>query len=474
MDVTAQPKRSVLVVAAEFPPIKTIGRIRTAKFVEHLRHHGWEPVVLTVAVEPHAGIYDPALEREIPAGVPVYRVPLIDLETALVSRVKRFVSGAAPALASPPSARSPGPAEASGRRPPGFGETLKSWLIGAFKGFLKHIAYVPDNYVFWSRQAANQAAAICRRHHIELVYTSLPPFSACRVGYRLRKQLGIPWIADYRDLWYGDVLREWVGPVRRRFELVLERHYLARADVIIAVSDQKTEFLKKILPRAPARRVTLTNGYDTELYETFLAKPGKPDDTIDFVFTGRLFKNRRGYAFAEALGRLVRVHPALGQRVKVHILGGVAPEIRARYDEILAAYGIGEIFSFPGDIPYHEAMRAQVDADWLLLIVDTGETSDGVIPGKLFEYVAAKRPIFALCDPGATQTIIERGNLGLVVPAESVEQCHRALAAILADNPGKPSYQPDEAYLSQFDRKVLAAELAAVFEETVTNHSSGS
>lgn len=463
--MTDKPKRTVLLVAAEFPPIKTIGRIRTVKFVEHMRQHGWQPVVLTVAVEPHAGTYDPALEDEIPAGVPVYRVPLVDIEAVLVSKVKRHLH--APAPSAPVDAASSGASAASNSGtetalPRRLAGGFKSALIMALKGLLKHIVYIPDNYVFWSGLAAKKAVEICRSHDIDLVYTSLPPFSSCLVGYKLRKQLGIPWIVDYRDLWHGDVLREWVGPLRRRVELFLERRYMKRADVIVAVSEQKTEYLKKLLPNAPAQRETLTNGYDSDLYEPFLAEPRQPREVIHFVFTGRLFKNRRGYAFAEALGQLVREQPALRDRVRVDILGGVAPEIRARYDEILAAYDIASLYSFPGDIPYREAMRSQVTADWLLLIVDTGETSDGVIPGKLFEYVAAKRPIFALCDPGATQTIIERGNLGIVVPAESVNDCRHALAEILR-HPVPETVPVDKAYVERFDRRLITKRLVDLF-----------
>jgi len=267
------------------------------------------------------------------------------------------------------------------------------------------------------------------------------------------------------------VLREWIGPVRRKLELQLERYLMRRADVIIAVSEQKTAYLQKLHPAAHIRWETLTNGYDPEIYDSFLAEPRRPDEFIDFVYTGRLFKNRRGYAFAEALGQLAAERPELVAPVRVHILGGIAPEIRARYEEILARYGIAQLFRFPGDVSHHEAMRAQVQTDYLLLIVDTGETSDGVIPGKLFEYVAARRPIFALTDPGATQTIIERARLGWVVPAESVEQCKAVLAEVLSQ-PVPERLAADEDYLSQFERRKISRRLAQIFDEVATGRRS--
>ncbi len=80
------PKKHVLVIAGEFPPIKTIGRIRTAKFVQHLQNEGWNPVVLTIETTPST--YDKSLEDEIPTDIPVYRTRKIDLEQLIVSALK--------------------------------------------------------------------------------------------------------------------------------------------------------------------------------------------------------------------------------------------------------------------------------------------------------------------------------------------------------------------------------------------------
>jgi hypothetical protein len=150
----------------------------------------------------------------------------------------------------------------------------------------------------------------------------------------------------------------------------------------------------------------------------------------------------------------------------VRIFGGVEPAIRKRYDQIIAEYGIAHLYDFAGDVSYAEAMDAQVNCDYLLLIVDTGETSDGVIPGKLFEYVSVRRPIFALCDPGATQQIIERARLGRAVPAESAEACEAMLREWLV-RPVPEKVDSDDAYLAQFDRKAITARLAKLLDEVV-------
>jgi glycosyltransferase involved in cell wall biosynthesis len=459
--------RTVLFVAGEFPPIKTIGRLRSTKFIEHLRDDGWTPIVLSIQPNPGMPGYDPVLEAEVPAGVEVIRAPWLSVETQVVDAIKRLIGHRG-------SDRLRGHSMSSGpfHEPTASSATIdpywspKALGTGAFKWVVRNWVNIPDDYGRWANQGLALARNLCQTRQIDVVLTSLPPFSAAKIGYRLKKEFGIPWVADYRDLWVGDVLREWVGPVRRRIEEALERRYMRAADAIVAVSEQKTEFLKVHLADSRAVRMTLTNGYDPEIFAPYLAEPRAVDDHIDFVFTGRLFKNRRGYAFAEALGQLAKRQPDLRQRVRVHILGGVAPEIRARYDEILARYDLTAVYDFAGDISYHDAMRAQVQADYLLLIVDTGTTSSGVIPGKLFEYVAARRPIFALTDPGATQEIIERGRLGAVVPAENVAACRAALSNWLGHEV-PVRLDADRQYLGQFDRRAISTRLGELLAQLI-------
>ena len=85
------PGRTVLFVAAEFPPIKTIGRLRSAKFVEHLREDGWNPIVLTVEAGPGTPVYDESLEDEVPDGVEVIRAPCPNIEIQVADRIKALI-----------------------------------------------------------------------------------------------------------------------------------------------------------------------------------------------------------------------------------------------------------------------------------------------------------------------------------------------------------------------------------------------
>jgi len=459
-------RRRLLVIAGEFPPLKTIGRLRSVKFVEHLRALGWDATVITLEPSGREPNYDPRLADEIPAGTEVLRVPLPDYEVRAAQFAKRLL-GRPPESASAVASTQASTAPAVSSAPTTGNRSPLDLAHGALRWTLRNLVLIPDNYRPWIAGVTEVALkALAAKPHAA-IYTTLPPFSAAYAGRAIKRATGLPWLVDYRDLWHGDVLREWLPAWRRSLELRSERSLMREADAIITVSDQKTDYVRRLIPATQARWVTLTNGIDTELYSAERRTRPFDETRIEFVYTGRLFKNRRGHAFTEALGRLKRRRPELVKPVRVRFLGDVSPEIRARHDALIAEHGLQGHFEFEGDVPFAAARAAQVNCDWLLLIVDTGETSDGVIPGKLFEYVASGRPIFALCDPGATPDIIGRACLGTVVGAEDAAACERELERVLAQ-PVPREVEPDRNYLAQFDRRAITARFAQLLDEVTS------
>ena len=112
---------------------------------------------------------------------------------------------------------------------------------------LRNFVDVPDDYRLWADEALKVARKLCRAPHRR----HSPPCRlspACSSGHALRRETGLPWIADYRDLWYGDVLREWVPDWRKKIELRMERRLLREADVIVTVSEPKTAYMQRLHP----------------------------------------------------------------------------------------------------------------------------------------------------------------------------------------------------------------------------------
>lgn len=463
--MTARPHRRVLIVAVEFPPVKGIGRLRPLKFCQHLQALGWETAVLTLT-EGDMQPVDRATLDEIPDGTRVFRVPLPRPRERLVLAVKRLLGRGRPVDAEatgamPGNESVPGPvthaASASG-----LISSLKRGVAWMDRFIHRHVQ-IPDDLVLWWPPAVRQGVRIVDEFRPDVILATAPHFTSLIVGAHLSRRTGVPWVADYRDLWTGDVLRAWVPAWRQRLELALERRVVSTAGAVVTVSGPKTEVMRGRLPRLPDEAlVTITNGYDPEEFEG-VEPEGQTPGVLRIVYAGRLFKNRRGYELLEAAGGLLRERPDLAGRFRFEYYGGRAPEIVARMDELVTRHGLEPVFRFFPDVPYRRSKALQKGADVLLLIVDGGETTSGVIPGKLFEYIAAGRPILCVAEEGATPEIIRRGRLGWVERPGDVAGIQARLARILDAEDGV--FDPDQDYVRGFERRHLVTRLARVLEQ---------
>ncbi|MBK6337356.1 MAG: hypothetical protein IPF60_17050 [Betaproteobacteria bacterium] len=194
----------MLIVAAEFPPLKTIGRIRTVKFVEHLRQHGWHSVVVTLQPTGQEPIFDAKLLDEVAPEAEVIRLPLVTFDERITNFAKRILgkNGARTTHLQPPG-RSSAAAEATLQSTKDQPQALGTRLQLTAKRWIRLFLEVPDNYVPWAFAVVPRLRDLCRERKFDVIFTTLPPFSAAYVGYALTHETGVPWIADYS----GSVVR---------------------------------------------------------------------------------------------------------------------------------------------------------------------------------------------------------------------------------------------------------------------------
>jgi glycosyltransferase involved in cell wall biosynthesis len=458
----------LLIVAAEFPPMRGIGRLRPLKFCQHLGGLGWETAVLA----PEEGDLEP-VDRltlgEIPRATRVYRAPLPTPTPMLIALARAVLPPPGPA-ARFCSAGAAGVRDARGDSTPSAWRSSLGEMLGAFDRFSRRYLLIPDDIVLWTLPAIRQGMRAIAEFRPDVILATAPHFTNFIVGSELARRACVPWIADYRDLWTGDVLRDWVPRWRRTLEIGMERRIVGTASAVVTVSEPKTELVRsRLAGRCCSRFVTLTNGYDLDEFEGVEPEHGAPD-ALRIVYAGRLFKNRRGYEVLEACERVLEQHPEWRGRLRVEYYGGVAPEIAARMREIIDRRSLGDVIAFHPDVTYARSKALQKGADALLLIVDVGETTSGVIPGKLFEYMAAGRPILCIAEPGATTEIIERGNLGSVHRPGDVASLAVAIEGLF--RLGGPTYAPRHEYVERFERGRLVQRLARLLEEVIADTSS--
>jgi glycosyltransferase involved in cell wall biosynthesis len=318
---------------------------------------------------------------------------------------------------------------------------------------------VPDENVSWNLTAIPSAIRIVRSEGIDVVITTSPPSSVHLVGAAVKKATGVKWVADLRD--------SIVAHPHRRAERLLVRakeqgeHAVARlvarsADAITCVSDAIADELRERSPRGPV--VTISNGSD---FDDFAGLERHPSDRFRLTHAGSFFGKRDPRPFLTAL------EESGLDDVVVRFLG----DFRAADREWAATRALGERLEL---IPYaarRRSLELQRDSEALLLLIpEAGGRGKGVLSGKVFEYLAAERPILAVVPPdGAAAELIRAAGAGVVVAPDDVagmtaalRDLHEKWRAGTLDGPPL-----SDEWRSKVSRRTRSEELARLLEQVV-------
>ena len=279
---------------------------------------------------------------------------------------------------------------------------------------------VPDEAATWNLTAIPAALRIARAEKIDVVITTSPPGSVHLAGVAVKRTLGIPWIADLRDSLLAHQDRRadtFAVRVKSRTVRVVAREVARRADAIVTAFDSIAEEMRTLSPIG--RVVTIPNGSD---FDDFDGLPYTPSERFRITHTGAFFGQRDPKPFLRALAE-----SGLGD-VVVRFVGG----FRAADRDFAESIGVGGRVETIPFVPRRRSLELQRDSEALLLIAaPAGGRGTGVIPGKVFEYVAAGRPILAAVPPGgAAAQLIEDIGAGVVAASDDVGALRAALAEL--------------------------------------------
>lgn len=332
-----------------------------------------------------------------------------------------------------------------------------------YDGGFSPVAYavVPDlSLVGWLPFALPRALALARRHRFDCVITSSPPESGHLIGLALQRR-GIPWIADFRDGWaFESTHPDWPLGLQHQIDAGLERTVATRADLVLAVSEPITEHLRE---HTGARALTLTNGFDPE--ETSVAARG--DDLLSadrhsLVHTGRMaFSGRSPDPVIEAAARLETEAPELAARLELAFAGPLSSEERASIERPTEHVGLRAL----GTLDHARTLALQQAADGLLLI--TGGGNRGEATAKLYEYLAAARPILVLGEASAAAEIVRSSDTGIATSASDPRAIAEALRALLERPADAGAREAARAAAEPFSYPRLAQELVGHIERVL-------
>jgi glycosyltransferase involved in cell wall biosynthesis len=276
---------------------------------------------------------------------------------------------------------------------------------------------VPDENVSWNLTAIPAAIRIVRSEGIDVVLTTSPPSSVHLIGAAVRKATGVKWVADLRDSLVAHPHRRaesMVVRAKEQGEHAVAKLVASQADAITCVSEAIADELRERSPRGPV--ITIANGSD---FDDFAGLERHPSDRFRLTHTGSFFGKRDPRPFLTALER-----SGLDD-VVVRFLG----DFRAADREWAESLELGDRLEVIDYAPRRASLELQRDSEALLLLIpEAGGRGKGVLSGKVFEYLAAERPILAIVPPdGAAADLIRDANAGVVVAPDDVDGMAAAL-----------------------------------------------
>jgi glycosyltransferase involved in cell wall biosynthesis len=321
----------------------------------------------------------------------------------------------------------------------------------AFRRFL-----VPDENVSWNLTAIPTALRIVRSEGIDVVLTTSPPSSVHLIGAAVKRATGVRWVADLRDSLLAHPHRRpehLAARTKERTEATVARLVARSADAIVAVSEAIADEAESLEPKG--RVATITNGSD---FDDFTGLEYRPSDRFRITHTGSFFGKRDPRPFLAALAE-----------ADDDVIARFVGDFRSSDREWAESLGLDERLELHPYVPRRQALELQRDSEALLLLIpEAGGRGRGVLSGKVFEYLAAERPILAAVPPdGAAAELIRETGAGVVAPPNDVPAIGAALAGLVerwraGSLDGTPLSPADRERLSRASR---VEELADVLRE---------
>ena len=422
--------KKVLIITYYFPPAGGPGVQRWLKFIKYLPDFKIQPIVY-IPENPTYPIIDEDLVQEIPTQVIVLKRKIMEPYSMASffskNKTKKISSGIIPTT----------------NKQSSF-DKIALWIRGNL--------FIPDARVLWVNPSVSYLKKYILENEIDTVITTGPPHSLHLIGLKLKNQIPIRWIADFRDPWitigYHNKLKLSQSAMGKHE--ILESKVLNNADEILVTSKStKLEFQKKTTQPIHV----ITNGYDIEN----VSKQAL-DKSFSLAHIGSFLSERNPYLLWQCLSELVKEIPSFAEHLELKLIGTVSNDIL----ETIQSYNLNEFVNHLGYVSHQEALIQQRKSQILLLIEINSKNTISIIPGKLFEYMASGRPIVAIGPLGSDfSEIINQTNTGTFFDYSQKETLKSAiLSAYNSFLEGK--LQVNAVGLEAYSRKKLTERLAAL------------
>lgn len=392
--------KKVLIITYYWPPSGGGGVMRWLKMSKYLPENGWQPIVYTPS-NPDGSVVDNSLQTEVGESVEVLQTPIwepYDLYRSITGRKKgeKFKAGY-------------------------ISEASSSDWKGKLSVFIRGNILIPDPRMFWVRPSVKYLKSYLKNNHVDAIVTTGPPHSMHLIGLGVKKAFSdIKWIADFRDPWtdidfYSSLkLTRWADKKHHR----LEKQVLLNADHVVTVSPS---WQTDLAAKANVHVDLVNNGFDHSDYTNL-------EEALDNDFTichlGALNMDRNPHALWQALGEMCSSDHVFKGKLRIKLIGQTDESVLAS----IIDKGLGDNLDLIAHLPHKEGLKQLKSSQILLLPINDTENAMGILPGKMYEYLAVQRPILAI---GPTRAdfakIITDTNAGMCFGFDDSEGVKAAL-----------------------------------------------
>lgn len=385
--------KRVLVISYYWPPAGGSGVQRWVKFAKYLPAEGWQPVIYTPENPEYTAI-DRTLEAEIPPEAEILKTRIWEPYSAYrrifgkgaSTDMKTLTAGAAGGEVTPIS---------SGKK--SFKQRLSLWIRGNL--------FIPDPRVKWVRPSVRFLKKYLAEHPVDVIVTTGPPHSVHLIGKRLHEALGTPWVPDFRDPWSKMYYLKHLGMTPRSWRKLkkMEQSVLDSASTVLAVTPAvQADF--RAMTSTPVE--CITNGFDSEDFE---GAAKVVSDRFRIVHTGLLAADGNPLQLWKVLGELAAADPAFNSKLEIRLIGKTDAEVLRAMEDA----GLGSHITNLGYLDHLSCVAEQTSADILILPLRNDPEYKPILPGKLFEYLASRRPVLGIGQTdGAMATVLRETLAG--------------------------------------------------------------
>lgn len=427
--------KKVLIISYYWPPSGGAGVQRMLKSVKYFPGFGIIPYVITVKEEQASyPSKDESLNKDVPAEAKIFRTDTFE-PFGIYSKLlgKKSI-------------------------PTGFSNESNPGLFQKCSRFIRGNFFIPDARRGWIKFAFEEAARIIEKENIDTVFTTSPPHSAQLIGLKLKKKFGVKWIADLRDPWTDIYYYEEFNHLSfaRKKDLKYENEVLTSADRIITVSkDVKRIFASKSDKIDPDKITIIPNGYDGEDFKNKNIFPEK--DEFIITYTGTLADSYNPSVFFHSLKKVTEMNPDV--KIKMRFIGNPAGTLIEEIRNISLSNNLELIPT----VIHDRSVEYLLSSTILFLVIPEIKNDKGILTGKLFEYLAARKPIVCIGpEDGDAAEIINECIAGKTFERNRNTELTEYLDGLVKDwKTGKDISVKNDTY-KKYSRRSQAEELSKI------------